>query len=823
MAKICISKDQAEKIKSAIRNGEISIEKLFSMSSEERIDLISKYVSNYEVAKMTTSTLEKAYLSPNQKLAMRNWIFKNIAQAKPLYVGVSLEQSAEMAKNLNIRELKNMTSEERIKALSRFVGEKTAINLNDRFERLKKSGNIANWEERTLGTDKIRKDKKIKGSLAKLENLDDLGVLTPEDLNGFMQSFVETELGIDITLEESQKLSELVNDQRDAYDKLVESGDWTANNEKAVIDYFDKRKTLEEYSDTLMPKGATNVANNIINYFRASILASPRILRNSFLYQAIPGIERTITKRLVSGNFNTEDLKSNVIEKIRSKMSGVKIDKESVDFIKRQTAMAVKIYHKTGYDISRMGTLEEGYRYFGEEVGKITGTSLFSKFGRVVNLAPKWFAGGTDMLFANVGRADTSTMLSKEIAKMEEIKGKLPEGVNKEQRAYQILEDSYSFDPRTKQGQIVREAGIMDAHMMNGTQQEWWSDMILKFRKGLTIKNVNFGKALIPFAKIANVVMATGVKTASGYGLAQGLYQINQASRITDPTSRIIKMRQGVSNLIRYSSFMAAALLLTTFLDDDDYIGAWDTVSIKEYQLARGRNAGTNYVRVGGKWIPLRFLPLINIPISAIMTARQARSRGENPEMGYFVGIVGQVLDSPGISESKNIIDKISNAIKQDNLNDMASSLGLDAKGLLDWSKVRMIPSILSYDVYNALYPADSKYDFMGREIQKGGIFKDDKSNEITLEFNRLNNSGNMPTTSDPRGNYVNELKEKLGEEEYQKLLSELKKVYAEEISRFIDSSKYKYLDNDEDKKKEINKIRQEEVLDKLEYKNKWL
>jgi len=617
-----------------------------------------------------------------------------------------------------------------------------------------------------------------------------------------------------ITRNEVAKIVALSKEASDAQAKVTEKDDWTADNAKDVEDFFDKRNKLEEYVESLRPKNVGDVVNKFFDYFRASILASPRILRNSFLYQVVPGIERTITKRLVTGAFSDTDINSGIIEKLLAKLSGIKPSGKSLDFVKRQVAMATRIYHNTGIDISRLDKMDSTPKFFGERVGKFYGQGLVGKYAKLVSLAPKWLAGGTDMLFANIGRADTVIMMSKEIAKIEALQGKLPNGMTEEQRADQLLKDSYSFNPKDKRAATIRDAGIMDAHMMNNTQPGWWSDKVIEFRRMMSIGKLNFGKVIVPFAKIANVVIAEGTKTATGYGIAKSMYDINVASRKSNINDRAKLMRSAVTNLVRYTGLAGAALLIASFIDDDDYIGAYNTLGRKEYELARARNAGTNYVRIGGRWIALRYLPMLNIPISAIMTARQAKRKGGNPVSGYLVGLIGQILDAPGIRETSTITSRLNYAMKSDNLEKMAKSMRMDWKGVSNWSKVRMIPSVLSYDIWNALFPKDAKYDFMGREIG-GGVFKEDKSNDITLEFNRLSDKGYFPTISKPTGKYAVVLEDRMGKEEYSEMLSELQKKYSVKVESAIKSWKYRGLP-DEDKKKMIDKIRKEEILNRL-------
>ena len=625
-----------------------------------------------------------------------------------------------------------------------------------------------------------------------------------------------------LTKEEISKIVSLSSDVSDAQKKVEVKGDWTADNAKDVEDFFYKKNEFEEYVDSLKPKSTSDNINRFFDYIRASILASPRILQNSFLYQIVPGIERTITKRIVTGVFNDADLKSTIVEKYLAKLSGVTPSKKSLDFIKRQVAMAIRIYHKTGIDISRQDKMESTPKFYGETFSKITGKSVFAKIGRTVNLAPKWLAGGTDMFFANIGRADTAIMMSKERAKIEALNEKLPEGMTEEQRADQLLKESYSFNPKDKRAEEIRERGIEDAHRMNNTQSGWWSDTIIELRKLLRIGNIRFGKAIIPFAKIANVVIAEGTKTATGLGIARSIYDINVAARKSNAKDRSKLMNSAVNNLIRYVGLMGAAILLTSFFDDDDYIGTYSSLSNKQYQLSVARGARTGSVRIAGRWISLRYLPMINIPISAIMEARQAKGTGDSIVAGYARGIAGQILEAPGIKELGQGFVKLKRSVKPSDTEKLLNSLGLDGERILNWAKVRAIPSVLSYDVWNALFPKKGKYDFMGREVKRGGAFRDDKSNNITVEFSRLSKEGYFPTISNPTGAYAVKLEEHLGEEEYAEVLAELQQNYADKVSTIINSTGYK-LTSDEKKKKRIDRIRDKEILHELRRKERKL
>lgn len=86
MAAFCVPAHLAERLKQAAKVGEISIEKLYTMSSGERRDLFGKYVDS-ETAKGVNTGFEKAMAS-EQQAAIAKWVkntFSSGEKAKPQY------------------------------------------------------------------------------------------------------------------------------------------------------------------------------------------------------------------------------------------------------------------------------------------------------------------------------------------------------------------------------------------------------------------------------------------------------------------------------------------------------------------------------------------------------------------------------------------------------------------------------------------------------------------------------------------------------------------------------------------------------------------
>lgn len=836
MAIKCIVPSEAEKLKKAFKSGDISIVKLFEMSSEARVATLAKLVGK-DNALLFVSKLERAYMMPRQKQSMRNVIYEMFGE-KPLYQGVSIDNANKMASELSMPDLKKMSVENRANTLSKYMSNNNAQILSQRFEDLKRSGNLAMWEKRAFGTETLRDNKILKGSMAKLEALNDMGVLSPTELDDFMKTFVEDKLKLSLTLEEANKLSEMTTKAEDLFDNINKSNDWTYKNSENITEYFKTLKDIRAFQQDLVPGDISSKINTAIDYARASILASPRILRNSALYQIIPTLERYITKRILPAGIGRKDLSASVDNMMKAKLFGITPSKKANDFMAGQLKMGFNIYKETGFDISRMENLDDGFNLFGgEKFGMQYGTGkklsdvkgadklklAFNKYAEAVINTPKWTAGGTDMTAANLQRADTSIVLSREYAFLEASKKdfKTPEAKNKwiSERADELLIDSQSFTPKEPQAQTIRSLGIFDANLSNSTQDGGLGDIVTKLRGQLKIGDVNFGKLIVPFAKIATTTIGRGLQIAGlPFDAAKSFYNINKAASNPDPIEAGKGVSKNISLLVGNIGLALTTIIMASFLDDDDYIGQWDTITYNENRLAQARGAGAGYVRIAGKWIPIRFLPMINIPLAGIMTARQAKARGASGidvTGSYIAGTLGAILDTPVLKEISDISKKIQKGASSRETVKLLDGLGLDGKSLFEWAKVRTIPSAISYDVWNMMNPADAKYDFLGNQTGKNKMwigFRADLSNDITFEFNRLNNTGNLPTISDP-GNR-DALKDELGEKEYYSTLARYKQNYSDRVFELIKTDKYKNL-SDENKKKEIDKIRKEEIMDK--------
>jgi hypothetical protein len=832
----CIIPSQGEKLKKALKEKKIVLSNLFNLpSSKARVDLFSKYLDP-EAAKLFVAKLEKGFMSNTQKNSMRNVIVRELTGNKPPYTGVSLDQAKKMGENLDIKKLSDLTPAQRLTEFSKYVDNKTAQKLEKLFESNKKAGNLKNWEEKALGTKVLKDEAMLKGELSKLEALDNLGVLTPKQTEDFMGTFVEVKLGTELTVPQAQELSALIKKQSKNFDTFMEKGgNITPENEKEITNYLNTVNEIRDFTNKVSDVNFTEIANTVIDIMRSNILMATKTPLNSALYQIIPTTERVITSSILPSQL-ASDIDTSFINKVRAKLYSNKLSKEENKIIRDFVKMNIRIYNKTNFDISRMETLDDRYGVFGGEKFKqyskrpvSEGENSKEKFkialdnyARFVNLGPKWGAGGTDSVAASFLRSFSSLKKAKERAYLEKITKNLPKGVSVKERSIELFKESLSFTPKDEQAQNIRESAIEDAKISNNTQSDSIGDLSTDLRKLLTIKGIEFGKIFIPFAKLASTSISQGIQAAVGIGPIKVTWNIGSAvinkSKIGNKEFNK-RINKNSDYLVRMLGIFGAALFISSFLDDDDYIPPYSQMTGDDYDMTRAKGANPGSVRFFGQWISLRYLPALNLPLMSIMNSRRYKRDGNPRFVGWINGFIGGLGDLPIIQETQKALGKMGKSEKAKDYEGLLNANGFDGKGIMDYIKIRAIPAAISRELYNAVFPVDDKYDFLGRKVEKGnlmGTFKDDKTNDLLLELTKLQNAGYAPTISEPSGNNVNKIIEKFGEDKYrEKILLKLQRTYAKYAENLISNPAYKKL-SPENKKKELDKIRTNEIINPI-------
>lgn len=822
---LCIPKEYANKLREQFQRDKITMRGLYGMDSAGRRKVFEEHLDP-ETAKQVNILLEKAMLS-NQKTALKNWIWKHLYAGTPLYSGISLDQASNLKQNLTIKQLERMTPDERIAILSEYLDPKVAERVGKNFGVMQKSGNLANWEKRALGTDSLFKDRKLKGAFARLETLDQLGVLTPPQMDKFMQDYVSDQMGVNLTAEESQEISTKVKAVSKAFEAV--KNDWTAENEEAVVDYFVKRSELEKYLNKLDPEGAFETFFDV--GARGSILFSLRSLANSFLYQVVPTVSQGVIKRITGGTLIPGDY--GPVERITNAIAGATSQPISKE-MGNQVKMAMKIYAKTGYDISRMESLDDGFRYFGEKFTHTEGPTFKEAEGikeklkavvrghaKLMSPGLKWAAGGTDTLLANIHRVDTTNLLSRTIAKAEKKAGKIEDV---DARIKELYKDSLRPDPQTEEGAYIREMGILDANVANYTNDTAYGKYAMKFRDMVP---GGIGKAVFPFLRIPANALGAGIEM-TGPGLILGTKDIIKGLQMESGNDKQIALADGIRRLIVSGGGLAlAGLFVGALLDDDDFIGAYNWKARDENALSTTKNGGANYIRIGGNWYSTKWLGPLGIPVSAIMEARQAKAKGQSAVWGYLNGIYTGAMQFPGLKESVEWYESAKRAMDAKSAEDVAKAFKATPSDIGKWVAVRTLTSTATNDAYG--FASKPRYDALGRKVPHksdsiapavisffiGTNIKPDTSNAITDELDRLRLKGHLPSIANPDNKAADRAMERFGDE-YPEFLNKLKQNYAKKVEDLIASDDYKKM-SDVAKEKAIDRVRKLEILDPLD------
>lgn len=146
--------------------------------------------------------------------------------------------------------LQQMTSEERRAALTPFVGEENAVQVNSLFEsklllKNQKAGMIS-WAKKVAGiTPEVKRD-----LLSKINSLDK--ALSAKELDTFLGDLVQTRLGLGVTEEEAKTIFELSRKVNDLKSKASKDGVFSS--EKERLDYGMSQVLLEKYVNDIKLK-----------------------------------------------------------------------------------------------------------------------------------------------------------------------------------------------------------------------------------------------------------------------------------------------------------------------------------------------------------------------------------------------------------------------------------------------------------------------------------------------------------------------------------------------------------------------------------------
>lgn len=730
-----------------------------------------------------------------------------------------------VAGEINIQELYDMTSEKRRSFFEKFVDAETAKGINAGFEQAiisEQQSALQNWAKAVFtGSEKTGRKKDI---FDKIESLSDLGALNPANQDAFLQDLVAMRLGATITAQEASTIA-------DKATKLEELAKDTSKFGTPTIEYFEARKDMENYLESLNPSSRLKVLTSIIG--RASMLASfksPLLNIESNTIQAfLTGAERRINSRSFSGSNNS--------------YAG-----EYIKFVNQ-------VYKKSGYDISRMRTISGEQTVRGENIVTSEGGGKIRRAGRFYeDVIFKNLMGAPDVAFSSVHFADSANLTSSKLAESMGLKGKA-----KKDKALAIFKDATSIDPKTPEGRKVREQAIADAEYATYTNKSNLSDLALGIRGLLNLGtgDIRLGDQLMPFVKTpANVIQAgldySGVTLAPS-AVFRGAKTLIAISKGESVSEAVLQNFDGYAKqMVRAGLGTLLAFVLSSLFEPEEFIGEYP-VSKSEQELLRLKNATTNSVKIGDKWVSLDYFGALGAPLVAMLYAKKYGTDTTSKMLNYHIGTARQVAKLPGLEIGKDVFE----VLNRTKFNGAEEIKGDITKGAVDYVRSRTIPALV-YDIAKMLDPLERRTDpkkpltsvknvipgvrqslpvkrtVLGTPVKAesplstllfGSRVKTSQTSPLIDEITRLSETGNLPSITDyaKTSGRMKELKVQIGDEKFaeaEKYLGErLNKKMTEEINK----GGYKRA-NDEKKASRLNTVKEkalEKTLREFKYKKK--
>lgn len=653
------------------------------------------------------------------------------------------------------------------------------------------------------------KSKIKKGEITSESILD----MIPEDkiiLKQALEEMVAEKFNVSIS---EGEVSELVTKSKKIDEAQKKLGDDLGNPEKTkeTLDFFKAKKEMEDYIMSKNPASKMRVLTGTIG--RGMMLASlksPILNIGSNTEVAITeGLSRRLAKMQFTGTDNSL----------------------AMDYVK----MVNKIYKETGYDLSRMMDIRDtgasGTRVL-EDIGHTQGKGVIRKTGRIVeDIVFKKLMGAPDVAFSSVHFADSVNLNAKKLSNGDNIKAK------------EIMRDSMRIEPKTPEGIIAREQGIMDAQVATWTNKTWASQLTGGIRNifNSLSGDARVGDFLFPFIKTPANIIATGMEYAGG-GFVSTAVKLAKAIRTGN-----LADKQNIQSMIRSSIRagigMTAAVIITAQLDDDDFVGAYDP---KRTQIEGLRNSNTNSIRIGDKWVSVEWLGPLAVPVTSIMFARKYGDTPAEQAFQYGKGVWAQLKNLPTVSD---VFEYAQNQSYGGNKN-LKEMTGETVNWLAEQAGSRLIPSFVSdiakaTDEYNRvaktglegvqakipglrqnlpirtnIFGEKSKTEQDWSVLLFGSRLKTDQETRMIKELSRLSTSTDKGITfmdwDKSSSSILAEFKQKVGETKFKRAKADYQKTLKVRLEDAIKKSVYRSA-SDEDKLLAINNLDSE--ITKLIYK----
>lgn len=627
-------------------------------------------------------------------------------------------------------------------------------------------------------------------------------------LRSILEDFVAEKLGVGVSTGEVTEITKKAKKIEEAQQKL---GDDLGNPAKIQenVDFFKAKKEMEDYLLSKHPANRLKVLTGTIG--RGMMLFSVKSPVLNIGSNIEVGFAEALSRRIAEGTVKGTD------------------SQLAREYIK----MVNKVYQETGYDVSRMTSFADtgtgGTRVLGETTHS-QGPGAIRKTGQVIeDIVFKQMMGAPDVAFASAHFADSVNLNALKLAKGDTVKAK------------EMMTDAMRLEPRTVEGEILRQQAILDAQKATWTDKSWASQVSEGIRKifNQVSGDLRLGDYLFPFVKTPANVIATGMDYA-GMGVPKALVTTIKAVRSGELGSRE-HLRSISRDLVRSGLGLTAALAIASQIKDEDFVGAYDPARA---QIESLRNSNTNAFRIGDKWISTDWLGPLAVTFSAIMYARKYGKTGGEKTFQYGKGVLSQIKELPGVSD---VFDFIKTQAYQKNQS-LEEMTGEARTYIIDQLSSRLIPSFVAdlakatdtknrvatkgWEALKAKIPGvrqtlPVKRDIFGQETKTepafstilfGSRVKTSQENAVVKELSDVsNNTGkgiNFTNWDKSASKTLAQFKEKKG----QTIFNQAKIKYGEELKKRLEITfkKPAYLKLTDDEKLLIINKMDAEVMDKI-------
>ena len=722
----------------------------------------------------------------------------------------ALQESARNGE-INIESLADMNSAQRTEFFSNWADKSTAQQISGGFEEAMISDQqdaLAKWVKKVFSGSKKVEAKK-KDVLAKIDSLNESGVLTPANEDAFLSDLVATKLGVTVTAEEASTIATMSTKLEALAEQESEFGTPT-------IEYFKAKKEIENYLESLAPSSRLKVSTSISG--RGAMLfsfKSPFLNIESNSIQAfLGGLERRVVSRNLTGS--------------------------NSNYSKEYRKFVMKVFKESGYDVTRMRSLDSVQKVRGEEIGiTAQGEGKARAVARFYeDIVFKKLMSAPDVAFSAVHFADSANLTSTQVAKNEGLVGEKLKA-----RSLEIFKDATRVSPKTAEGKKVRSQAIADAEYGTYTNDSALSKASLGIRRVLNEVTGDFrlGDQLMPFVKTPANVISAGLDVSGvtiPIDLAQRTVKLVNEMRAGETfTEASQRAMVGITRKwVRAGFGITFAHILASLFDPEEFIGEYPT-SKKEQELLRSRNATTNSVKIGDRWVSLDYFGALGSPLVGILYAKKYGDTTSEKLFNYYVGVGKQISKIPGLELNKDIYTTLRNT----KFNTLEDNVGELQKSFIDYVSARTIPAF-SYDVAKMTDEYERRADpkkplqsiqrkipvlstklepkisVFGDKIKTesgvsillfGSRVKTQTKSKVVDEMIRLNDVGHLPSISDSTitSTRMKSLKTQVGDEKFSEAQDYFRTRYAQKVSKLISTASYKRKD-DAEKAKAIDKIK---------------